>query len=123
MAGPRSASCATMWSPCWPPATERGFRRRGERRERPPAVISRLILKFTVHFADTAEKRAVAPRSRAFPWHYARDLPTYLRQSLRNKHVMTALSARNYWTDARCAKAFWGQHELPAYRRLLADTL
>ena len=36
---------------------------------------------------------------------------------------MTALSARNYWTDARCAKAFWGQHELPAYRRLLADTL
>src|SRR5262249_61484223 len=28
----------------------------------------------------------------------------------------------NYWPDTACAKAFWGQHELPAYRRLLADT-
>jgi ubiquinone/menaquinone biosynthesis C-methylase UbiE len=28
----------------------------------------------------------------------------------------------NYWLDAACAKAFWGQHELPAYRQLLADT-
>jgi ubiquinone/menaquinone biosynthesis C-methylase UbiE len=37
--------------------------------------------------------------------------------------MMTATTARNYWTDARCAKAFWGQQELPAYRRLLADTL
>jgi ubiquinone/menaquinone biosynthesis C-methylase UbiE len=34
-----------------------------------------------------------------------------------------ASQARNFWTDAKCAKAFWGQHELPAYRRLLADTL
>jgi SAM-dependent methyltransferase len=29
----------------------------------------------------------------------------------------------NYWTDVKCAKAFWGQQELPAYRELLADTL
>jgi SAM-dependent methyltransferase len=29
----------------------------------------------------------------------------------------------NYWPDDRCAKAFWGQHELPPYRTLLADTL
>jgi len=29
----------------------------------------------------------------------------------------------NYWSDARCAKAFWGQHELPAYKQLLADTI
>src|SRR5262245_10591958 len=28
----------------------------------------------------------------------------------------------NYWPDTRCARAFWGQQELPAYRRLLADT-
>src|SRR5438270_10128729 len=28
----------------------------------------------------------------------------------------------NYWPNTACAKAFWGQHELPAYRRLLADT-
>ena len=34
-----------------------------------------------------------------------------------------ALHARNFWTEAKCAKAFWGQHELPVYRRLLADTL
>ena len=30
---------------------------------------------------------------------------------------------RNYWTDAKCAKAFWGQHELPPYRQLLEDTI
>jgi SAM-dependent methyltransferase len=30
---------------------------------------------------------------------------------------------QNHWTDARCAKTFWSQEELPAYRRLLADTL
>jgi len=36
---------------------------------------------------------------------------------------MTDSTARNYWTDARCAKAFWGQQELPAYRRLLADSI
>jgi ubiquinone/menaquinone biosynthesis C-methylase UbiE len=35
--------------------------------------------------------------------------------------VVTA--APNYWPDAKCAKAFWGQHELPPYRRLLADTV
>jgi SAM-dependent methyltransferase len=28
----------------------------------------------------------------------------------------------NHWPDSKCAKAFWGQHELPAYQRLLADT-
>ncbi|MCI0699469.1 MAG: class I SAM-dependent methyltransferase [Planctomycetia bacterium] len=31
--------------------------------------------------------------------------------------------ARSYWPDTRCAKAFWGQHDLPPYRQLLADTL
>ena len=30
--------------------------------------------------------------------------------------------ALNYWRDDRCAKAFWSQHELPAYKQLLADT-
>jgi ubiquinone/menaquinone biosynthesis C-methylase UbiE len=30
---------------------------------------------------------------------------------------------RNYWTDAKCAKAFWTQHEIPPYRQLLADTI
>jgi ubiquinone/menaquinone biosynthesis C-methylase UbiE len=35
----------------------------------------------------------------------------------------TAPLVRNYWTDAKCAKAFWGQQELPAYRELLKDTL
>jgi ubiquinone/menaquinone biosynthesis C-methylase UbiE len=29
----------------------------------------------------------------------------------------------NYWPDTHCAKAFWGQHDLPAYRQLLADTI
>src|SRR5438105_1399484 len=28
----------------------------------------------------------------------------------------------NHWPDSACAKAFWGQHELPPYHRLLADT-
>jgi SAM-dependent methyltransferase len=32
-------------------------------------------------------------------------------------------AATNYWPDAKCAKAFWGQHEVPPYRQLLADTL
>jgi SAM-dependent methyltransferase len=36
---------------------------------------------------------------------------------------MTPTTAVNHWPDARCAKAFWGQHEVPPYRRLLADTL
>ncbi len=31
--------------------------------------------------------------------------------------------AVNYWTDAKCAKAFWSQHELPAFQTLVADTL
>jgi ubiquinone/menaquinone biosynthesis C-methylase UbiE len=31
--------------------------------------------------------------------------------------------ATNYWPDVRCAKAFWGQHDLPPYRQLLADTV
>jgi SAM-dependent methyltransferase len=31
-------------------------------------------------------------------------------------------SSVNHWPDSKCAKAFWGQHELPAYQRLLADT-
>jgi ubiquinone/menaquinone biosynthesis C-methylase UbiE len=31
--------------------------------------------------------------------------------------------ARNYWPDAKCAKAFWSQQEVRPYRRLLADTL
>ena len=32
-------------------------------------------------------------------------------------------AARNYWPDAKCAKAFWSQQELAPYRRLLADTI
>ncbi len=31
--------------------------------------------------------------------------------------------AVNWWRDDRCAKAFWSQHEMPAYQELLADTL
>lgn len=34
-----------------------------------------------------------------------------------------AVSPINFWPDAKCAKAFWGQHDLPPYRRLLADTV
>jgi SAM-dependent methyltransferase len=29
----------------------------------------------------------------------------------------------NHWPDNACARAFWGQQELPPYRRLLADTV
>jgi ubiquinone/menaquinone biosynthesis C-methylase UbiE len=29
----------------------------------------------------------------------------------------------NHWLENRCAKAFWGQQELPSFQRLLADTL
>ena len=29
----------------------------------------------------------------------------------------------NYWSQRACAKAFWGQQELPPYRELLRDTL
>lgn len=32
-------------------------------------------------------------------------------------------TVENYWSEAACARAFWGQHELPPYRRLLADTM
>jgi ubiquinone/menaquinone biosynthesis C-methylase UbiE len=28
----------------------------------------------------------------------------------------------NHWPDARCARAFWSQHEIPPYRQLLRDT-
>lgn len=35
---------------------------------------------------------------------------------------MTTTDA-SHWPDDRCAKAFWGQHDLPPYRRLLVDTL
>jgi SAM-dependent methyltransferase len=28
----------------------------------------------------------------------------------------------NYWSDARCARAFWSQAELPPYQQLLLDT-
>jgi SAM-dependent methyltransferase len=28
----------------------------------------------------------------------------------------------NYWPDTACARAFWGQQDLPPYQRLVADT-
>jgi SAM-dependent methyltransferase len=31
-------------------------------------------------------------------------------------------AVRNYWPDTKCARAFWGQQDLPPYRKLLADT-
>jgi SAM-dependent methyltransferase len=31
--------------------------------------------------------------------------------------------AINHWPDTKCAKAFWGQQDLPPYRQLLADTV
>jgi len=34
----------------------------------------------------------------------------------------TAALTLNYWPDSACARAFWGQQELPPYQRLLADT-
>jgi ubiquinone/menaquinone biosynthesis C-methylase UbiE len=38
---------------------------------------------------------------------------------------MTAIAASpvNYWSDSACARAFWGQQELPPYRQLLEDTI
>ena len=36
---------------------------------------------------------------------------------------MKTRTAINYWPDTQCAKAFWGQHELPPYRQLREDTL
>lgn len=35
----------------------------------------------------------------------------------------TLTSSVNYWPQSACAKAFWGQQELPPYRRLLVDTV
>lgn len=32
-------------------------------------------------------------------------------------------AVQSYWPQDACAKAFWAQHELPPYRRLLADTI
>lgn len=34
----------------------------------------------------------------------------------------TAALTLNYWPDSACARAFWGQQELPPYQKLLADT-
>ncbi len=37
--------------------------------------------------------------------------------------MATALSSSvNHWPESACARAFWGQQEIPPYRRLLADT-
>jgi ubiquinone/menaquinone biosynthesis C-methylase UbiE len=33
-----------------------------------------------------------------------------------------SVARANYWPDSRCARAFWGQQEIPPYRQLLADT-
>src|SRR5947208_2884271 len=30
---------------------------------------------------------------------------------------------QNHWIEAKCAKAFWGQHDLPPYKQLLTDTV
>jgi SAM-dependent methyltransferase len=35
---------------------------------------------------------------------------------------MSATTTINYWPDTKCARAFWTQREVPAYRQLLADT-
>jgi ubiquinone/menaquinone biosynthesis C-methylase UbiE len=37
--------------------------------------------------------------------------------------MVSPVTRRNYWPDAKCAKAFWSQQEVRPYRRLLADTL
>jgi ubiquinone/menaquinone biosynthesis C-methylase UbiE len=34
-----------------------------------------------------------------------------------------APAVRNFWPDAKCAKAFWSQQELRPYRKLLTDTI
>src|SRR5262249_34528045 len=41
---------------------------------------------------------------------------------LGSRQSMTSALSVNYWPDTACARAFWGQHELPPYRHLLADT-
>jgi ubiquinone/menaquinone biosynthesis C-methylase UbiE len=35
----------------------------------------------------------------------------------------TQIDTVNHWPKSKCAKAFWSQHELPPYQRLLADTI
>ncbi len=35
----------------------------------------------------------------------------------------TASPSINHWPDSTCARAFWGQQEIPPYKRLLADTI
>ncbi len=40
------------------------------------------------------------------------------QQPLANHHL-----AINHWPESSCARAFWGQQEIPPYRRLLADTV
>jgi SAM-dependent methyltransferase len=40
----------------------------------------------------------------------------------KNAMSTTASIALNYWPDSACARAFWGQQELPPYQELLADT-
>jgi ubiquinone/menaquinone biosynthesis C-methylase UbiE len=43
---------------------------------------------------------------------------------MEGKLVQTAqFPSVNYWPQTACAKAFWGQHELRPYRRLLVDTV
>jgi ubiquinone/menaquinone biosynthesis C-methylase UbiE len=37
--------------------------------------------------------------------------------------MSTSQAAVNHWPRNRCARAFWGQKDLPPYRRLLADTI
>lgn len=36
--------------------------------------------------------------------------------------MSAAPASMNYWPESKCAKAFWSQHEAPAYQQLLADT-
>jgi ubiquinone/menaquinone biosynthesis C-methylase UbiE len=36
--------------------------------------------------------------------------------------LATAPRSANHWPDSACARAFWGQQDLPPYRRLLSDT-
>lgn len=36
---------------------------------------------------------------------------------------MNTATVPNHWKDARCAKAFWSQHEYVPYQELLADTI
>jgi ubiquinone/menaquinone biosynthesis C-methylase UbiE len=36
---------------------------------------------------------------------------------------VTSSAPVNHWPDDACARAFWGQHKIPPYRQLLADTL